>query len=177
MASEPASPMHEQDLVWMRRAIELARVAIQYDEVPVAALVVKEGRLVTQAHNLRETQRDPTAHAERLALTQAGEILRNWYLEKCTVYVTLEPCLMCAGALVLARVDRVVYGALDAKAGACESLYRILEDGRLNHRPEVVSGVLAKECGDLLTEFFRAKRSATRRLKGMDGQRESGATC
>src|SRR5262249_12534408 len=121
--------------------------------------VVHGGRIVSQAHNLRETLRDPTAHAERLALTWAGRALGTWRLDDCVLYVTLEPCAMCAGAIVLSRVARLVYGAADPKAGACKSLYRLVSDPRLNHRPEVAAGVLAAECGEILTEFFQERRS------------------
>jgi tRNA(adenine34) deaminase len=113
---------------------------------------------VSQAFNLRETYQDPTAHAERVALTLAGRALGSWRLEGCTLYVTLEPCAMCAGAIILSRVDRLVYGATDPKAGACESLYRLIDDPRFNHRPAVTAGVLADDCGELLTRFFRARR-------------------
>src|SRR5690606_2738256 len=112
------------------------------DEVPVGALVVRDGEVLGGAHNQRETLADPTAHAEMIAITQAASALGSWRLSGCTLYVTLEPCAMCAGAIVLARLDRVVYGATDPKAGAVESLYRLLEDSRLNHQAEVVRGVL-----------------------------------
>jgi tRNA(adenine34) deaminase len=107
---------------------------------------------------LRETLRDPTAHAERLALTWAGKALGSWRLDQCVLYVTLEPCVMCAGAVVLSRLARLVYGATDPKAGACKSLYRLVTDPRLNHRVEVTAGVLAGECGEILTEFFQERR-------------------
>ncbi len=149
----------EFDRAVIGRALELARQARSLGEVPVGALVVRGRRLVSQAFNLRETNHDPTAHAERLALELAGRALGSWRLEGCTVYVTLEPCVMCAGAMVLGRVERLVYGALDPKAGACESLYQIAGDPRLNHRIAVTSGVLAKECGEILTEFFQERRS------------------
>jgi tRNA(adenine34) deaminase len=143
----------------MRHALDLAESAAALGEVPVGAVVVRDDRIVAQAMNLRESLHDPTAHAERLALQLAGRALGQWRLEGCTVYVTLEPCPMCAGALVLARVDRVVYGCLDPKAGACGSLYMICSDQRLNHRPVVAQGVLANECGSLLSRFFGAKRT------------------
>lgn len=149
----------EFDRAMMRRALELAHQARSLGEVPVGALVVRDRWLVSQAFNLRETNHDPTAHAERLALELAGRALASWRLERCTVYVTLEPCAMCAGAMVLARVERLVYGAADPKAGACESLYQIAADPRLNHQISVTSGVLAKECGEILTEFFQERRS------------------
>src|SRR5438270_13941582 len=125
------------DVEAMRQALALAVEAAGLGEVPVGALVVRSGRVVGQAFNLRETLDDPTAHAERLALTLAGRSLGTWRLDGCTLYVTLEPCPMCAGALVQARVERVVYGARDPKAGACDSLYRIASDPRFNHRVRV----------------------------------------
>jgi tRNA(adenine34) deaminase len=143
----------------MTRALDLARAAVDLGEVPVGAVVLDPlGRLLAQAHNLRETLEDPTAHAERLVLTWAARGLGTWRLEGCTLYVTLEPCVMCAGAIVLARVARVVYATNDPKAGACSSLYRILDDSRLNHRPQVQHGLFAREAGDLLRAFFRARR-------------------
>ena len=144
----------------MRLALEMAAEAERFGEVPVGAVVVKSGRVVARAFNLRETLRDPTAHAERLALTMAGQALGDWRLEACTLYVTLEPCPMCAGAIVLSRIARLVYGATDPKGGACESLYRLTTDRRFNHRVALTSGVLKSECGAALSAFFRAKRTA-----------------
>ena len=146
------------DLSPMRLALALAREAGTLGEIPVGAVVVHDGRVLSQAHNLRETLSDPTAHAERLALAMAGRSLGTWRLDACTLFVTLEPCPMCAGAIVLSRIGTVVYGARDPKAGACRSLYRLLDDRRLNHRPKVVAGVMVEECGAVLTEFFRARR-------------------
>ena len=146
------------DLRSMRQALALAREAMSLGEVPVGAVVVKAGRIVAQAYNLRETLNDPTAHAERVALTLAGRAVGTWRLDGCTLYVTLEPCAMCAGAIVLSRVDRVVYGASDPKAGACESLYRLATDPRLNHRAKLTAGLLSEECSAVLTEFFRSRR-------------------
>lgn len=143
----------------MRIALCLAQEASSLGEVPVGALVVSEGRIVSQAYNLRETFNDPTAHAERLALTLAGRVLNSWRLSGCTLYVTLEPCAMCAGALVLSRIDRVVFGAFDRKAGACQSLYRLTSDRRFNHRPIVHSGVLGEECSEVLRKFFHERRT------------------
>jgi tRNA(adenine34) deaminase len=142
----------------MRAAMAEARLASEQGEVPIGAIAVCEGRVVGRAHNQRETLADPTAHAEMLALTMAAGELERWRLTGVTLYVTLEPCTMCAGALVLARVDRVVFGASDPKAGACGSLYRIHADERLNHAFEVVPGVLGDECGELLSEWFRQRR-------------------
>jgi len=143
----------------MKLALEQAARAASLGEAPVGAAVVCDGEVVCAAGNRREIDRDPTAHAEMLALREAARLLDRWRLSGCTLYVTLEPCLMCAGAIVLARVDRLVYGATDPKAGAVESLYRTLADERLNHRVEVVGGVLAEPCGQILSDFFRAKRS------------------
>jgi tRNA(adenine34) deaminase len=143
----------------MRRALALAREAMALGEVPVGSVVTFRGRLIAQAFNLRETLDDPTAHAERLALTLAGRALGSWRLDECTLYVTLEPCPMCAGAIVLGRLGRLVYGADDPKAGACRTLYRLADDPRLNHRAKVVAGVLEEECGAILKEFFRGRRA------------------
>jgi len=142
----------------MRTALREAQKAAHADEVPVGAVVVHEGRVIGRAHNQRELLRDPTAHAEMIALTQAAAALDTWRLDGAVLYVTLEPCLMCAGALVNARVARVVFGARDAKAGACGSLYQVGVDARLNHTFEVTGGVLEEECVALLQEFFRTKR-------------------
>jgi tRNA(adenine34) deaminase len=147
-----------RDLEMMRQALVMAREAFQVGEVPVGAIVVYEGRIVSQAYNLRETLQDPTAHAERIALSLAGSRLGRWRLDGCTLYVTLEPCPMCAGAINLSRIDRVVFGAFDPKAGACRSLYRLLDDPRLNHCPELRSGVLSDDCGSILSQFFRERR-------------------
>ena len=159
--------MGSMDLAMMRQALVLAREAIEFGEVPVGAVVVRDGRIVSQAFNLRETCQDPTAHAERVALTLAGRALGSWRLDGCTLYVTLEPCAMCAGAIILSRVDRLVYGAADPKAGACESLYRLVDDPRFNHRPAVTAGVLADDCGELLTRFFRARRPSRRAVPSL----------
>jgi tRNA(adenine34) deaminase len=157
------------DREMMSRALELAVEARNLGEVPVGALVVRSGRIIAQAYNLRETLHDPTAHAERLALAWAGRTLGSWRLDGCVLYVTLEPCAMCAGAIVLGRIARLVYGAADPKAGACESLYRLASDPRLNHRPEVTAGVLAEECGEILSEFFQERRRF-RKLEVVDRQ-------
>lgn len=140
-------------------ALEEARRAAAADEVPIGAVVVLAGRVIGRAHNAPIAQRDPTAHAEILALRAAARELGNYRLTGATLYATAEPCVMCCGALVHARVDRLVYGAADTKAGGVVSLYRILDDQRLNHRVAITAGVRAEECGALLTEFFRARRS------------------
>ena len=144
---------------WMRLALDEARAAAAEDEVPVGAVVVAAGRVIASAHNQREQLGDPTAHAEMIALTQAAAQLGSWRLEGCTLYVTLEPCPMCAGAILQARVPFVVWGAADPKAGAVESLYKLFEDPRLNHRVEHTGRVLATECGAILSDFFRGKRT------------------
>lgn len=150
----------EQHEYFMRLALEQAVAADLHDEVPVGALIVHQGhRIVAAAHNQREMLRDPTAHAEIIAVTQAAEALGSWRLDDCCLYVTLEPCPMCAGALLQARLPRLVYGAADPKAGAVHSLFSLLDDSRLNHRCEVVSGVLAKPCGEILTRFFQRQRA------------------
>lgn len=147
-----------EDLAYMQMALGEAQAAAAEGEVPVGALIVCRDQVIAAAHNQRETLRDPTAHAEMIAITQAAESLGAWRLEGCTLYVTLEPCPMCAGAIVQARLPRVVYGASDPKAGAVESLYTLLGDDRLNHRSQTQGGVMADRCGDILTEFFRARR-------------------
>jgi len=152
---QPDQPPHGE---FMRLALREAQAALAEDEAPVGAVIVRGGRVIASAHNQREQLRDPTAHAEMIAITQAAASVGGWRLDDCTLYVTLEPCAMCAGAIVLARLPRVVYGATDPKAGAVASLYRLLDDPRLNHRAEVVGGVLAADCGDILTRFFAEKR-------------------
>jgi tRNA(adenine34) deaminase len=148
----------------MELALQEAATAADEDEVPVGAVIVSlERGIIAQAHNQREQLNDPTAHAEMIALTQAATALGSWRLENCILYVTLEPCPMCAGAAVQARLPIVVYGTPDPKAGACDSLYRITSDPRLNHRAQVVSGVLADRCAEVLSEFFAAKRRLGRK--------------
>lgn len=143
----------------MRQALDEARAAAGHADVPIGAVVLDaEGRVIAGAGNERELLGDPTAHAEVLALRRASERLGGWRLEGCTLVVTLEPCTMCAGALVLARVERLVFGAFDPKAGAVSSLWDVVRDPRLNHRPAVVTGVLADECGAVLQEFFASHR-------------------
>lgn len=149
------SPLHQRH---MREALRQAELAAAEGEVPVGAIVVHEGTVIAAAYNQREALHDPTAHAEMIAITQAAAALGSWRLAGCTLYVTLEPCPMCAGAIVNSRLPRVVYGAADPKAGAVDTLYSLLRDPRLNHASEVVGGVLAEECGDILRQFFRQKR-------------------
>lgn len=159
--SESATPeATERDRGWMRRALTEARLAVSHGDVPVGALIVDgEGREVARAHNRREIDGDPTAHAEVLALRAAAAQRRHWRLEGCTLYATLEPCAMCAGALVNARIARLVYGASDPKAGGVQSLFSIGRDVRLNHRFEVSSDCLAADSVALLQRFFRELRA------------------
>ncbi len=146
----------------MAQALAAARRAPAHADVPIGAVVVKDGRVLARARNAREKGADPTAHAEVLAIRRAAKKLGSWRLDGCTLYVTLEPCAMCAGAIVLARLDRLVYGASDPKAGFAGSLGDLCRDPRLNHRPAVTSGVCADECGRILVDFFREKRRAAR---------------
>lgn len=154
--TDPRHPFH---LAHMEMALQEAEAAAAEDEVPVGAVIVSfERGVIAQAHNQREQLHDPTAHAEMIALTQAAQALRSWRLENCALYVTLEPCPMCAGAIVQARLPLVVYGCADPKAGACHTLYQITADPRLNHRAQVVGGVLAQRCAAVLSAFFAARR-------------------
>ena len=153
--SQIPQPLDEH---YMQLALQQAELAGREEEGPVGAVIVCGDRVIAAAHNQREQLHDPTAHAEMIAITQAAEALGDWRLTNCTMYVTLEPCPMCAGALVLARLPRLVYGATDAKAGFVHSLYHLLNDERLNHQVEVVAGVCAERCGQLLTEVFQLQR-------------------
>ena len=157
-ADDPPDPAH---VGFMNLALDEAEAAAAADEVPVGAVIVslESGRVIAAAGNQRERRQDPTAHAEMVAIAQAAAVLGSWRLEKCALYVTLEPCPMCAGAVVLARLDRLVYGALDPKAGAVGSLMDIPRDSRLNHRCAVRPGVRADEASALLTTFSRARRT------------------
>ncbi len=142
----------------MTVALKMAEKAARKDEVPVGAVIVRNGAVIAKAHNLRETQRNPLAHAELIAIRKASRILRSWRLTGCTLYVTLEPCPMCAGAIVNARIDEVVFGAYDPKAGACGTLYNLTE-GCLNHKPRVTGGVMEAETASVLKDYFKKKRS------------------
>ena len=157
--------MDELDKTYMALALDEARAAAAEGEVPIGAVVVCDGQVVSRAHNRRETDADPSAHAEFAALVEASQALGRWRLTGCTVYVTLEPCLMCAGLMVNARVDRCVYGAPDPKGGALGTLYDVSHDPRLNHEFEVCAGVLADECAEVLRSFFRARRAARKAEK------------
>ncbi len=150
------------DIQMMQRALELAQKAADIGEVPVGALVCQHEKIIAQASNRRELDQDPVGHAEILAIREAAEVLDSWRLDDCTLYVTLEPCAMCAGALVNCRLPRLVYGATDPKMGCVETLYQLCNDNRFNHSVEVVGGVMAKETGQILTDFFRERRKKNR---------------
>ena len=158
MIDRSASPLQQPEPA-MWRALAQAEEAAANGEVPVGAVILHEDRIIAEAHNQRETLQDPTAHAEMIAITQAAQALGSWRLLDCTLFVTLEPCPMCAGAIVQARIPRVIFGTLDPKAGATHSLYQITNDPRLNHRAVVSGGVLAEECAGILREFFAARRA------------------
>jgi tRNA(adenine34) deaminase len=168
MANRPVAPADnspdagqptELDRSMMQRALVLASKAAVMGEVPVGAVIYRGEQVLAEAHNLRESQRDPTAHAEMIAMREAAKAMASWRIEDCTLAVTLEPCPMCAGALVNARVPRLVYGALDPNMGAVDSLYNVCNDPRLNHRLEVVAGVEADQCAAVLQAFFRLRRT------------------
>jgi tRNA(adenine34) deaminase len=147
-----------RDEYFMRLALREAARALEHDDIPVGAVVVKDGEVIGSGHNEREIRADPTAHAELIAVREAARALGSWRVLESVLYVTLEPCAMCAGAVVLARVPRVVFGAADPKAGAAGSVLDVLAEPRLNHRPQVESGLLAEECADLLRSFFASRR-------------------
>jgi tRNA(adenine34) deaminase len=147
-----------RDDYFMRLALREAERALKHDDVPIGAILVRDGEVAAAAHNERELRQDPTAHAEIIALREGARAAGSWRMLDTVLYVTLEPCAMCAGAIVLARVPRVVYGASDPKAGACGSVLDVLGERRLNHRPVVAGGLLAGECGGLLSEFFASRR-------------------
>lgn len=161
--------------IWMAAALDEARLASEHADVPVGAVVVFDGAVIATGHNRREVDQDPTAHAELIAVRAAASVLGSWRLDGCALYVTLEPCTMCAGALVLARLPLLVFGAHDPKAGAVGSLYDLAREPRLNHSVEVVTDVMAAECGTLLTTFFRAARARSRE-KGPRWSSEGAAT-
>jgi tRNA(adenine34) deaminase len=153
-----ATPFFPRDEYFMRLALREAERALEHEDVPVGCVIVRDGEVLAAARNERELREDPTAHAEVLALREAAKHVGRWRLDGCAMYVTLEPCAMCAGAIVLARVPRVVYGALDPKAGAAGSVLDVLADPRLNHRPDIAAGLLAGEAAELLRAFFASRR-------------------
>ena len=153
--NDPGQP-HEY---YMQLALSEAKAAYEEEEVPVGAVIVRNGAVIASAHNQKEMLHDPTAHAEMIAITQAADAMGDWRLQDCILYVTLEPCPMCAGAIVQSRLPCTVYGTTDPKAGACHSLFQITQDDRLNHQSEVVGGILADQCQAILQEFFREQRS------------------
>ncbi|MDS9473367.1 tRNA adenosine(34) deaminase TadA [Sporosarcina pasteurii] len=155
----------EKDNKYMRMAIAEARKAEKLGEVPIGAIIVHKDQVIARAHNLRESTQNATTHAELSAIQDACEVLSSWRLEETTLYVTLEPCPMCAGAIIQSRIPRVVYGARDPKGGCVHSLYELLNDARFNHEAEVTEGVLADECGQMLTDFFRAIRERKKQQK------------
>ena len=146
------------DELFMRQALEEAKISKSLNEIPIGAVIVKDGQIVGRGHNMTETCKDPTMHAEIVAIKDACKTLGGWRLFGCTMYVTTEPCSMCAGAIVLARIDRLVIGCLDPKTGACVSLNNIVTDDRLNHQVELSTGVLETECSELLKDFFKSLR-------------------
>ena len=148
----------ENDIYFMRLALEEAEAAFDADEVPVGAVIVQSDTVIARTHNRRESSNDPTEHAELLALRVAAQKVQRWRLSEATLYVTKEPCIMCAGAMVNARLGRLVYGCRDEKGGAVDSLYKLLSDKRLNHQVEVVSGILGDECAEILKRFFQERR-------------------
>jgi len=155
----PADDILQPHDRWMRSALDQACIAYDAGEVPIGAIIVYQERIIAEAYNQRESLKDPTAHAEMIAITQAAQALESWRLLDCTLYVTLEPCPMCAGAIVQARLPTVIYGAADPKAGAVHTLYNITSDVRLNHQAMVIGGVLQDECRAILQEFFAAQRA------------------
>jgi tRNA(adenine34) deaminase len=159
-----------QDEYYMKEAIKEARKAEEFAEVPIGAVIVMEGKIISRGHNLRETEQTAIAHAELLAIDRACKASGSWRLENATLYVTLEPCPMCSGAIILSRVKRVVYGAADPKGGCAGTFMNLLQDERFNHQSEVTSGVLAEECGQLLSNFFRSLREKRKLQKKINLQ-------
>ncbi|WP_267910618.1 tRNA adenosine(34) deaminase TadA [Mammaliicoccus vitulinus] len=154
--------MHEN---YMKLAIQEAKKAWEMDEVPIGAIVVYKGEVIGKGHNLRENDQSPIAHAEMIAIQEAAKHLNSWRLEETTLYATLEPCVMCSGAIVMSRIPHVVYGATDPKGGCSGSLMNLIEDTRFNHRATVERGILEQECGDMLRNFFREKRNLKKQIK------------
>lgn len=159
----------------MREALKQAETAADNGEVPVGAVIVHNNRVIAKAYNQVETLKDPTAHAEMIAITQAAGALYGKWLHDCVIYVTIEPCSMCAGALVLSRIKKIYYGARDPKTGACGSVVNITQNDRLNHRVEVSGGLLEEECGNLLSRFFQRKRNGVCTEEGPSGRSKGGA--
>ena len=157
-AKQMSERFFPRDDYFMRLALREAEQALEHEDVPIGAVVVRRGEVLAAAHNERELRQDPVAHAEIIAVREAARAAGTWRLLDAVIYVTLEPCAMCAGAIVLARVPRLVYGASDPKAGACGSVLDVVGEPRLNHRPEVARGLLAEQCGELLSEFFASRR-------------------
>ncbi len=143
---------------FMRMALEEAQLAFSEEEIPIGAVVVCDGRVIAKAHNMREQLKDPTAHAEILAMREAARYLGGWRLHRCDLYVTIEPCPMCAGAIVQARIKNLVFGASDEKAGCCGTVYNLLDEAKFNHRVPVTKGVLQEECAKMMSDFFKRKR-------------------
>lgn len=166
--------MPHTDEDFMRQALALARQAYDRGEVSVGAVVVREGAVIGRGYNLREVNQDPLAHAEIVAIAEAAKAKGHWRLDDCELYVTLEPCPMCAGAIVNARIRRVVFGASDPKAGACGTLFNVVQDARLNHRAVLTAGVLADECGEVLKSFFRDARNGVLPREGRRNSDETG---
>ena len=148
------------NVVYMKEALKEAEIAGQLGEIPIGAVIVRNGQIIARGHNLTETSKDPTAHAEINAIRQASQILGGWRLPGCEMYVTCEPCTMCAGALVWSRIEKLYIGTMDPKAGACGSLYNIIQDERLNHRIEVETGIMERECSSIIKEFFTRLRNS-----------------
>lgn len=148
----------ETDIKFMLEALKEAEKSANFDEVPVGAVIVKDGKIIARGHNLRERNNDPTAHAEIVAIRKACKKLKSWRLEGCTIYVTIEPCSMCAGTLLWTRIKRIVYGASDPKGGALGSSYNLFEVKNINHKVEITRGILENRCAELMTSFFRSKR-------------------
>ncbi len=148
-----------EDQKWMGLALQEAKAAFKKDEVPIGAVIVHQGKVVGKGHNQTESLKDATAHAEILAIGSASDFLKSWRLENCSIYVSVEPCIMCAGAIVLSRIKRLVFGAYDLKNGACGSLYDIVSDKRLNHQVEITGGILETECVELIQSFFKKVRT------------------
>ncbi|WP_327191997.1 tRNA adenosine(34) deaminase TadA [Syntrophotalea acetylenica] len=168
--TDPVDLDHEQDRGFMQEALVEASTAARLGEVPVGAVVVKDGEIIGRGHNLRETSNDPTTHAEMIAIRQAAAALGSWRLIGCTMYVTLEPCVMCMGAIILARIPRLVFGCRDPRVGAVGSVFDFSQDERFNHRVAVTEGVLKQQCGEMLSGFFRQLRAEKKQRRQQDAE-------